>query len=79
MRKVIRWVAGSIIGGVTGALVVTLLSPATRRQINRRLKTGYHEALEAARQASQQRRAKLEAEFNQMSGIETSPPPPDGD
>jgi len=66
MNKIISWVLGLAIGGTIGALLVMLLVPYTREEITSRLKTGYQEALEEARNASQQRREELESKLSYM-------------
>lgn len=63
MVKLLSLVLGLTLGGVVGAAVVTLLAPTSGEQFIANLKRGYAETLEAARAASAERRAQLEAEL----------------
>lgn len=70
MNKIISWALGVVMGSAVGAVLVALFSPIPPEEIRARLKTGYAEALDEARRASQQRRAELELELAQMQGRE---------
>lgn len=68
MRKIISWLFGVSIGATVGAVIIALFVPETAEQINNRLKAGYQGALQAARDASTQRRLELEAQLRQLQG-----------
>lgn len=68
MIKLISWAIGVGLGVTTGALLVALIMPSTREQILGYLKARYDHAMEAARIASQEKRAELEAELRRMQG-----------
>ncbi len=66
MKTVISWIIGAALGATAAALLVALFSPVSGQDLMRRLKTGYREALQEARKASQERRAELEAQLKTM-------------
>jgi len=63
MRKALSLVLGFTVGAAVGAVLAALFAPTSGEQVVAHLKRGYMETLEAARQASAQRRAELEAEL----------------
>ncbi len=75
MRQIISWILGLMLGATVGALLVALLVPASRHEINARLKAHYQESLEAGRRASEQRRRELEAELARIQGRAPEQPP----
>ncbi len=65
MRKLLSLLLGLGIGAAVGALVIMLLPPAEEPFVAR-LKRGWAETMEEARQASARKRAALEAQLAQM-------------
>lgn len=63
MRKIASLLLGLGVGAGVGALVVTLFAPTSGSQLVANLKAGWEETLAAARVASAERRAELEAEL----------------
>jgi gas vesicle protein len=63
MRKLLSFVVGFGAGAVIGAALVMLFAPLSGDQMTQRLKRGWSEALEAARDASETRRRELEAQL----------------
>ncbi|MCA0454136.1 MAG: hypothetical protein LCI00_09205 [Chloroflexi bacterium] len=63
MRKIASLFLGLALGAGVGALVVTLFAPTSGQQLIANLKAGWEETLAAARVASAERRAELEAEL----------------
>lgn len=63
MRKLISLMLGLGVGAGVGALVVTFFAPTSGAQLVANLKAGWEETLAAARVASAERRAELEAEL----------------
>ena len=63
MRKIASLFLGLGLGAGVGALVVTLFAPTSGQQLIANLKAGWEETLAAARVASAERRAELEAEL----------------
>lgn len=68
MKQIISWILGLMLGAAVAALLVALLVPASRHEINARVKAHYLQALEAGRQASARRRRELEAELDRIQG-----------
>ena len=66
MRKILSLFAGFSLGASLGAGLVALFSPISGTQLAENLKRGYQETMQAARAASAQRRAELEAELAQI-------------
>ena len=66
MARVLSWLVGLGVGTAVGAVLIMIFVPTPSQEIRARLVAGYEEALEAARTASEERRAELEAELNQM-------------
>jgi gas vesicle protein len=66
MTRLLSWLIGLAIGAALGATLVYLFAPASGEQIKARIKRGWDETMDEARNASQQRRRELEAELAQM-------------
>jgi gas vesicle protein len=66
MKALKSWFAGLLMGGAIGAILVALFAPVSDEEARERMKTGYREALEVAREAGIKRRAELEAELAEM-------------
>lgn len=69
MRNIIRLLLGFMLGAAVGATLVALFSPVSGQEITANLKRGWAETMEAARQASEQRRAELEAQLAEMRTV----------
>lgn len=69
MRKLLSLLLGLALGISVGALVVLLFAPSSGDQLVSRLQHSYAETLEAARRASAERRAELEAELAQRQRL----------
>jgi gas vesicle protein len=63
MKKITSWLLGISLGAAFGAVIIALFVPTPAKEVVRRLREGYQQALDEARQASLQRRAELEAEL----------------
>ena len=66
MRKLLSLTIGFGFGAAIGVMLVMLFAPTSGAQLAENLKRGFQESLESARQASEQRRAELEAELAEM-------------
>lgn len=66
MGKLISLVLGFTVGAMIGAMLVVVFSPVSGQKVVDALKEGYAETLDEARQASEQRKRELEAEFKRM-------------
>ena len=66
MKALRSWFVGLLMGGAAGAILVALFAPVSDEEARERMKTGYKEALEAAREAGVKRRAELEVELAEM-------------
>lgn len=66
MRKALSLVFGFSAGAAVGAILGTLLAPASREQLAANFKRANAETMAVARQASAQRRAELEADLERM-------------
>jgi|SaaInl7_200m_RNA_FD_contig_21_285920_length_288_multi_6_in_0_out_0_1 gas vesicle protein len=68
MKAFKSWFVGLLMGGAAGAILVALFAPVSDEEARERMKTGYKEALEFAREAGIKRRTELEAELAEMQG-----------
>lgn len=66
MYKLISLLLGFTVGALIGAVLVMVFSPVSGDKVVNALKEGYAETLDEARQASEQRKRELEAEFKRM-------------
>ena len=66
MRRIRSLFIGFGIGGLLGALLVAFFSPVTADEFRANWRTHYKRALRAGRDASQKRRAELEAELHHL-------------
>lgn len=66
MWKALRLIVGLSVGAAIGAILAGLFAPDSGEPFAARLRRSYAEALEAAREASRQRRAHLESEVERM-------------
>jgi gas vesicle protein len=67
MKKLITLVIGILAGTGAGVAGVALFVPETSAELRQRIKDGFNETLAAARDASAQKRAELEAELNLLT------------
>jgi hypothetical protein len=66
MKKIVSWVLGLSAGVALGTLIIAFFVPTTSQEIRRRLRKGYQDALDVARQAQEQRRVELEQQLATM-------------
>jgi gas vesicle protein len=66
MRKLTSWLIGFAVGAALGVTLVMLFSPMSGQELVGRLRQGWADTLEEARQANVARRAELETQLRQM-------------
>lgn len=66
MSKFFNFVAGLLCGALVGATVALLLAPASGQDIRADVMARWEEALSEARQAMEDTRRDLQAQFEQM-------------
>lgn len=66
MNKVISFLAGALCGAVVGATAALLLTPESGDDLRQDIVTRWEEALAEARQAMEETRKELQAQFEQM-------------
>ncbi len=66
MRRILMFLAGTVCGGLVGAVAALLLAPASGEQLRSQLRERYQGLVEDVRQAYQARRAQLEAELEAL-------------
>jgi gas vesicle protein len=66
MNKILSFVAGSLCGAVVGATVALLLAPASGEEIRGEMVHRWEDALNEARQAMEDTRRDLQAQFEMM-------------
>ncbi|MBE2268309.1 MAG: YtxH domain-containing protein [Anaerolinea sp.] len=66
MNKLLSLLLGFTVGAIIGSLLVLVFSPVSGQKVVNALKAGYAETLDEARQASDQRKRELEAEYKRM-------------
>jgi gas vesicle protein len=69
MRKLLLFIVGALLGLAIGSTVVLLLTPTSGKQVRGRAQSRYREAVNVARSASDAKRAALEAELAQLTGV----------
>lgn len=67
MKKLITFIIGILAGAGAGVAGVALFVPETSAELRERIKAGFQETLAAAREASAQKRAELEAELSSLT------------
>ncbi len=67
MKKLITFIIGILAGAGAGVAGVALFVPETSAELRERIKAGFQETLAAAREASAQKRAQLEAELSSLT------------
>jgi gas vesicle protein len=68
MNKMFSFLAGMICGALVGATAALLLTPAPGEAIRRDVLTRWEEAFSEAREAMEDTRRQMEAQFQQMQG-----------
>ena len=68
MKKILGFIAGGICGALVGAGVSMLLTPASGNDLRTEAVERWEQALADARQAMDETRKELEAQFDQMKG-----------
>lgn len=66
MNKMISFLAGALCGAVVGATAALLLTPESGEDLRQDIVTRWEEALAEARQAMEETRKELQAQFEQM-------------
>jgi gas vesicle protein len=66
MSKIFNFLAGALCGALVGATAALLLTPASGRQLREDAVARWEEALAEARQAMEETRRELQAQFEQM-------------
>lgn len=66
MRKIISFLLGISLGAGAGVLVVTLFAPVSGGELRQNLRDHVQNAMNAARQASEEKRRELEAELERL-------------
>jgi gas vesicle protein len=67
IKKLITLIIGILAGTGAGVAGVALFVPETSAELRQRIKDGFNETLIAAREASAQKRAELEAELASLT------------
>ena len=66
MNKIISFLAGALCGAVVGATAALLLTPESGEDLRHDIVSRWEEALAEARQAMEETRRELQAQFEQM-------------
>jgi gas vesicle protein len=66
MSKLFSFLAGMLCGALVGTVLALLLTPASGEQIRAQAADRWETAMSEARQAMEQKRHELEAQFEQM-------------
>lgn len=66
MNKFFSFAAGALTGALAGAVLALLLTPASGEEIKTQAVERWETALKEAREAMEQTRAEMEAQFEQM-------------
>lgn len=66
MNKILSFIAGSLCGAVVGATVALLLAPSSGEELRGEMVHRWEEALNEARQAMEETRRDLQAQFEMM-------------
>ena len=72
--RLVRFLAGSVLGIAAGAVVAAIFAPERRRAIGEHVRALLSEARQAAAEAESHTEAELWARFRQLVGL----PSPDG-
>lgn len=66
MSKIFNFLAGALCGAIVGATAALLLTPSSGQQLREDAISRWEEALAEARQAMEETRRELQAQFEQM-------------
>lgn len=66
MRRLMMFLAGSLCGGLVGAVTALLLAPASGRELRDRIQNRVTALQDDVREAYETRRAQLEAELEAL-------------
>ena len=66
MNKALSFLAGALCGAVVGAATALLLAPSSGEQLRGEMVTRWEDALNEARQAMEETRKELQAQFEMM-------------
>ncbi|MBP8000018.1 MAG: YtxH domain-containing protein [Chloroflexi bacterium] len=66
MNKFFSFVAGAMCGAVVGSVAALLLTPASGNELRAEATARWEDALREARQAMEEKRHELEAQYEQM-------------
>lgn len=66
MNKIVNFFAGAICGAIVGSVSVLLLTPTSGEELRSNAAERWELAVEEAQKAMADRRAELEAQFEQM-------------
>lgn len=66
MNRILSFLAGALCGAVVGATAALLLAPESGEELRQDVVTRWEEALAEARQAMEDTRKELQAQFEQM-------------
>ena len=75
MRRILAFLGGVLSGGAIGTAAALLFTPASGDSLRDGLRGWWQEAIAAGREAAEQRRAELEAQFAELTGSSLTPPP----
>lgn len=78
MQKLLGLLIGLAVGATLSMVIVNFIAPEASAQLARGIRRGYLETMQAARLASAQRRAELEAELARMQQRRSQPALPEG-
>ncbi len=67
MKKVFSFMAGALCGVLVGGVATLLLTPASGEDLRRRAEGHWQFTLDEARQARDEKRRELEAQFNTLT------------
>ena len=77
MNKALNFLAGALCGAVVGATVALLLAPESGEELRHDVVARWEEALSEARQAMEDTRQELQAQFEQMQQPPAAPENPE--
>jgi gas vesicle protein len=74
MNKALNFLAGALCGAVVGAVAALLLAPTSGQNLRADMIARWEEALAEARQAMEETRRELQAQFEQMQSAKPEEP-----
>lgn len=78
MRRFGMLIVGLLVGGLVGLGLALLFTPKSGDKMRQEAREYYDQLLDEARQAAETRRHELEAELQQATGIDLTPPSKNG-